>query len=72
MMISPILEVVAETGQRVSVPEALSNKLREYLGDEIVIVVQLVEDIPSEKSGKFRFVKSSLSPDSILAATHGS
>ena len=37
------------------------SALKERLGPEISILVQLVDDIPNEKSGKFRLVKNNLS-----------
>jgi len=53
-----ILNVVPRKRRRDIDADAITNKLRELLGKGIRIELHKVDEIPSEKNGKFRFVKS--------------
>lgn len=48
--------------------DLLLRKLREFLGTDMEITIRVVKDTPCEDSGKFRFIKSTLSPERIMAA----
>jgi len=54
-----IINVVPKNRTHSIVAGAIESKVRRAVGESIQIEVHTVDEIPSEKNGKFRFVKSS-------------
>ncbi len=46
---------------------------RQYLGDQAEVAVEVVDDLPTESSGKFLFSRSSVTPPFLngKAGVHG-
>jgi phenylacetate-CoA ligase len=61
------IKIVTDPHHVSATAERLSKKVREFVGSEISIDVSVVADIPEEPSGKFRFIKSSVPVNDILA-----
>lgn len=59
---------VVENDDRPAAVKALRDKMREFVGEQMDIAITVVPNIATEESGKFRFIKSSLTPETILAA----
>ncbi len=55
--------VVSETGLDTTVSEMIKHKFQSRLGRNVEIIIEEVAEIPKEKSGKFRYVTSKVSPN---------
>ncbi len=62
------VKIVTKADQTADVSELLCRKLREFVGERMRIDVIPVDDIAAEGSGKFRFIRSNLSAETIMAA----
>jgi phenylacetate-CoA ligase len=62
------LRAVVDEGLGAAVADTFRGKVRGFVGDRMEIAVDIVADIPVEESGKFRFIVSSLPPETILTA----
>jgi hypothetical protein len=63
-----ILKVVPTSRFDQSTAEELRSKVAALLGEEMTVVVETVDQIPAETSGKRLVVKSALQPRSAVAA----
>jgi phenylacetate-coenzyme A ligase PaaK-like adenylate-forming protein len=52
-----IINVVPRKGRTDIDPDTIAGKIRDLVGSAIPIKVNKADEIPSEKNGKFRFVK---------------
>ena len=50
--------LVTETGFPPSAVHQIIDGFKQRLGKEVSVVVELVDNIPAEKSGKFRYIIS--------------
>ena len=57
------VEVVTHSKDKRDIEEIVQNQFRQRLGAAVKISIDFVAAIPREKSGKFRYVISKLSPD---------
>jgi len=54
--------IVPSNGFGPQVEATIRAKFRQRLGDEVQVVLERVADIPAERSGKFRYVVSNITP----------
>lgn len=62
------LRAVVDEGRDAAVADLFRQKVRGFVGDRMEIAVDIVGDIACGESGKFRFIISSLPPETILTA----
>ncbi|SDH55166.1 phenylacetate--CoA ligase family protein [Nitrosomonas sp. Nm132] len=55
--------VVSEIGLDPTISEMIKHKFQSRLGQNVEIIIEEVAEIPKEKSGKFRYVMSKVSPN---------